>query len=98
MHPAERHSHAAVPEWHSRGAVACKRLDRIVRLPMSWQVAEQRIDVRAVSVAAVERVRQHLADDLLMLRRVGRSRTLLLAAVTGCKELMGRGHDNRVRG
>ena len=96
LHPVETSSHAHVPEWHSGRAVACKSLDRIMRLPMPGQVAEQRIDVRAVALTAVQRVRKHLADDLVVLD--SRAALLVLIAMPGCSELLGRGHRNRGRG
>jgi hypothetical protein len=56
-----------VPVWNGAGSMACQRICgglamiRCLRLRV-----QQRLDIRAIP-AAVERVGQHLADDLIVL-------------------------------
>ena len=61
-------SHSAV-ECHGR-ALSGERLESGVRSVVPWQAGEQPVDVRSVPFAAVQRVRDNLADDLVMLRAV----------------------------
>src|SRR5690349_21040119 len=92
MRPAETAGERHVPEWNSDSGMACQGLQRILRRTVAGSSIDQRIDVRTMPVTAVKRVSQHLADDLIVLRRIARNRSLWLRRAVRRGELHGRRH------
>jgi len=64
---SEAGEYAHVPVWNGCSSMACKRISRcLAMIGRLGQRVHERVDVRAIP-AAVERVRQYLADDLVVL-------------------------------
>lgn len=73
MAAVESRSECAVREWNSTSAVDCQGLDHVMRDVAAMTIHEL-VDARAVTVATLQSVRQHLADDLVVLLSADRSR------------------------
>ena len=72
---AEKAGAGHVHEWNSARSVACQSLQSRIsarRAGMCAKRTEQRVDVRALAAAAVQRIGEHLAHYLLVLREIPR--------------------------